>query len=183
MIIEAGYDLCSLMFHGSFEAAALRVVSLDGDFRVVASQAAAQPFGGEFASISLESVDAAVPRHDEDDEFDSRYAVRFVALGFKVPKVDGYIESLDWDRYRVLKEWFGRRGIELLGVYVDDGEYWAATGPMKTFSTYVGSENYPRVLVVRGPHPFLTCECAVCGPERERLDRLRAAAATREGLV
>lgn len=41
-------------------------------------------------------------------------------------------------------------------------------------STYLGAEDYPRVLSVRAPHPFLTCECVVCGPEREALERVRA---------
>jgi hypothetical protein len=183
MIIEAGYDLTTLMFDGKFDAGALRVISLDGDFRVVGCRAARGDFGGDLASASLEAIDDAVPDHDEDDEFAARYAVQFVALGYEVSKVDGHIESLDCERYRVIREWFDCRGIDVLGIYIFDGTYWASTGPMKTFSTYAGAENYPRTLTVRGPHPFLTCECAVCGPERARLGEARAKRIAREEAV
>jgi len=102
---------------------------------------------------------------------------------FEVSKVDGYVENLYWERHTTIKGWLGCRGIDLLGVYFSDGEMWSSTGPMKAFDTYIGSEDYPRMLIIRGPHPFSTCSCAVCGPARERLDRARAAAAEREENV
>lgn len=182
MIIEAGYDIFSLMSEGRFEAGALRVVGLDADFRVMVCRAVSGSFGGDLASLPLDAVDDVIPRPDESDVFAAKYAVRFVALGFEVPKVEGYLEQLDWDRYRELQEWFDGRGIDLLGVYVFNGEGWASTGPMKTFHTYVGAENYPRVLIVRGPHPFLTCSCAVCAPERERFERARLERASEDAV-
>ena len=182
MIIEAGWDIRDLMFDGGFAGDSLRVISLDADFRVVARNEVAGAFDGDLAKVSLERLDDAVPQHDEDDEFARRYAVRFVALGYEVPRIDGAIEHLDWERYGVIKDWFGCRGIDVLGVYVSSGEYWASSGPMKTFSTYLGADDYPRIQIIRAPHPFLTCDCAVCGPERERIERARATADENGGV-
>ncbi len=183
MIVEAGYDLHTLLVGGRFRPGSLRVVSLDADFRVIAVTEVVDDFSGSLESVSLERLDAAIPRHDDDDEFAARYAVRFAALGFEVSKVDGYLEGLDWGELARIEDWLDCRGIELLGVQVFDPEWWASTGPAKTFSTYGDSENYPRMLVIRGPHPFLSCECAVCGPERERWRRAREERATDEQEV
>lgn len=172
MIIEAGYDLMTLLFDGRFRVGSLRVVSLDGDFRVTSIDEVA----GTIESASLEAVDAAIPDHDPDDEIAVRYAVRYAALGLEVPTVEGYLERIDWEHVRRIEGWLDCRGIELLGIQISDGERWASTGPMKTFDTYLGSENYPRVLVIRAPHPDFTCECVVCASRRETLERARVRA-------
>jgi hypothetical protein len=46
---------------------------------------------------------------------------------------------------------------------------------MHRFEDYALDEDIPRVLVIPGPHPFLTCECAVCAPRRARWERARSA--------
>jgi hypothetical protein len=174
MIIEAGYDLATLLFDLDTDPTALRVVALDGDFRVISLTTASGEFHGDLSAVPLSAIDSVIPEHDEDDEFAARYAVRFVALGFRVERMPDELEGPDGAETKI-RDWLACRGIDLLGTYVTDGTMWRSSGPMKTFSTYVGAEDYPRVVSVRAPHPFLTCECVVCGPEREALERARAA--------
>lgn len=173
MIIEAGYDLATLLFDLGTDPSALRVVALDGDFRVISLTAVPGAFHGDLSAVPLSSIDSVIPEHDEDDEFAAHYAVQFVALGFRVERLREEYDGPD-DAEKKIREWLACRGIDLLGTYVADGTRWQSSGPMKTFSTYLGAEDYPRVLSVRAPHPFLTCTCVVCGPERERLERAQA---------
>ncbi len=173
MIIEAGYDLATLLFDLDGDPNSLRVVALDADFRVVALTAVLGDFSGDLATVPLSSIDDVIPEHDEDDEFAARYAVRYAALGYRLDRLpDG--EGADPGEAKI-RDWLSCRGIDLIGTYVTDGTMWRSSGPMKTFSTYLCAEDYPRVLSVRAPHPFLTCECVVCGPERESLERARSA--------
>lgn len=182
MIIEAGYDLATLLFDLGTDPTALRVVALDADFRVISVTSVPEEFHGDLAALPLASIDAVIPEHDEDDEFAVRYAVRFAALGFRVERLPNEWEGPDAGEAKI-REWLSCRGIDLLGTYITDGTMWHSSGPMKTFSTYLGAEDYPRVLSVRAPHPFLTCECVVCGPEREALEHARAARAAEEADV
>lgn len=86
--------------------------------------------------------------HADDD-------VRYIAVVVETANA-----ALDYspDAYpfdRMLKGSAAERGIHHMGCYFIGGEYWSATGPMKTFSTYVGAENYPTV----------TATCAETYPE------------------
>lgn len=173
MIIEAGYDLATLLFDLDGDPHSLRVVALDADFRVISLTSMPEEFQGDLGAIPLSAIDDVIPEHDEDDEIAARYAVRFVALGYRVDKLPAYDEPEAGEAK--IREWLSCRGIDLLGTYMTDGTMWRSSGPMKTFATYLGAEDYPRVLSVRAPHPLLTCECVVCGPEREALERARAA--------
>lgn len=176
MIIEAGYDLATLLFDLGGDRHSLRVVALDADFRVISLTSVPEEFRSDLGAMPLAAIDDVIPEHDEDDEFAARYAVRFVALGYRVDKLPAYDEPEPGEAR--IREWLSCRGIDLLGTYMTDGAMWRSSGPMKTFSTYLGAEDYPRVLSVRAPHPFLTCDCVVCGPEREALERARAARAS-----
>jgi hypothetical protein len=176
MIIEAGYDLATLLFDLDTDPTALRVVALDADFRVISLTSVPDAFHGDLAAVPLASIDAVIPEHDEDDEIAVRYAVRFVAVGFRVERLPNEWEGPDAGEAKI-RDWLSCRGIDLLGTYMTDGTMWRSSGPMRTFSTYAGAEDYPRVLSVRAPHPFLTCECVVCGPERRRLELAREARA------
>jgi hypothetical protein len=175
MIIEAGYDLTTLLFDGARDSGELRIVMLDSELRALSAQSVVPRFDGSLGTATLEAVDAAIPEPDEDDdEVSARYAVRYVALGYRIPSIEGYPEGFDWDRVRVFDEWLGCRGITLLGIQVSDGERWASSGPMHRFEDYALDEELPRVLVIPGPHPFLTCECAACAPRRARWQRARS---------
>ncbi len=176
MIIEAGYDLATLLFDGGTDSSALRIVMLDADLRLLAVRTVSTQFAGSLDGATLEAVDAAIPEPDEDEEEGaSRYAVRYVALGYRMPSIAGYPERFDWDRVKVFDEWLGCRGITLLGIQVSDSEGWASSGPMHRFEDYPLDEDIPRALVIPGPHPFLTCECAVCAPRRAGWQRVRSA--------
>lgn len=172
MIVEAGYDLATLLFESRAEPGALRLVALDRELRLVASCTAVTSFAGDFDSAVLEAVDAAIPEPDGGVGFE-RFAVRYVGLGYRVPDVSPYPEGFDWDRMKAVEEWLSHRGIHLLGIQVSDGERFASTGPIHMFESYALEEQIPRILVIPGPHPFLTCECAVCAPRRESWRRAR----------
>lgn len=172
MIIEAGYDLATLLFDGSTDSSALRIVMLDEDLRLLAVRTVSRNFAGSLDGDTLEAVDAAIPEPDDNDD-SARFAVRYVAIGYRMPSTTGYPEGFDWDRVRVFEEWLGCRGITLLGIQVSDREGWASSGPMHRFEDYALDEDIPRVLVIPGPHPFLTCECAVCAPRRARWEPRR----------
>lgn len=165
MIIEAGYDILELLLRGRFDPGSLRMVQLDRDLRLMRTRTVLPNFTGTFDAATVEAVDAAIPGPDDDDD-EGRWAVRYIALGFDVSDVSPYPESLDWDRVKVLDEWLSCRGIGLLGIQLYDDEGWVSTGPMYSFESYVGSEDLPRVVVVRGPHPFGSCECVACAPQR-----------------
>ena len=171
MIIEAGYDLHVLLFAERREPGALRMVCLDADLRVTHICTVIPSFSGSFDAAALDSIDRAIPANDDTlPQLDTR----FVALGYEVDDVTGYPEGFDWERVKVVEEWLGCRGVELLGIQVSDHERWASTGPMYSFVTYPLADELPRVVVIPGPHPFASCECAACAPRREQLRRGRS---------
>ncbi len=172
MIIEAGYDLHLLLFAGNHEPGALRMVGLDADLRVTTVRTVMPAFSGRFDAAALDSIDAAIP---VDNENSPTYDTRFVALGYEVADARGYPEGFDWERVKVVKEWLGCRGVELLGIQVSDHERWASTGPMHSFASYLLADELPRAVVIPGPHPFDSCECAACAPRRQQLRRGRSA--------
>lgn len=166
MIIEAGYDLHVLLFAERREPGALRMVCLDADLRVIDIRTVFPSFSGSFDAATLESIDCAIP--DDDDKF-PLLDTRFVALGYDVADASGYPEGFEWERVKVVEEWLGCRGVHLLGIQVSDHERWASTGPMFSFETYPLADELPRAVVIPGPHPFDSCECAACAPRRQRL--------------
>jgi hypothetical protein len=176
MIIEAGYDLATLLFDGRSTPGVLRMVMLDTELRLVAVRTLSTTFTGTLDSATLEAVDAAIPQPEDDDHL-ARFTVRYVALGFDVPATIGYPEGFDWDRVKAIEERLADRGVHLLGIQVTDGEAWASTGPMYSFESYALEERIPRILVIPGPHPFLTCECAVCAPRRANWERATSSGA------
>ena len=171
MIIEAGYDLHLLLFAGNDEPGALRMVCLDADLRVTTVRTAIPSFSGRFDAAALDSIDTAIPANNESFP---KYNTRFVALGYEVTDVTGYPEGFDWERVKVVEEWLGCRGVELLGIQVSDHEKWASTGPMHSFASSPLTDEWPRVVVIPGPHPFDSCECQACAPRREHLRRARS---------
>lgn len=168
MIIEAGYDLHLLLFAGNHEPGALRMVCLDTELRVTSVRTVMTAFSGRFDAAALDSIDTAIP---VDNENFPKYDTRFVAIGYEVTDVTGYPEGFDWERVKVVDEWLGCRGVELLGIQVSDHEGWASTGPMHSFASYPLADDLPRVVVIPGPHPFDSCECAACAPRRQCLRR------------
>ncbi|MBX9471657.1 hypothetical protein [Microcella sp.] len=166
MIIEAGYDLHVLLFAERREPGALRMVCLDADLRVTDICTVIPSFSGGFDAAALDLIDRAIPDNNEDLP---KYDTRFVALGYHVADASGYPEGFDWARVKVVEEWLSCRGVRLLGIQVSDRECWASTGPMYTFATYPLADELPRAVVIPGPHPFDSCECAACAPRRLRL--------------
>lgn len=172
MIIEAGYDLHVLLFPERREPGELRMVCLDADLRVTDIRAVIPSFSGNFDASALESIDIAIPENIDDLP---KYDTRFVALGYEVANVSGYPEGFDWPRVKVLEEWLSCRGVRLLGIQVSDHEHWASTGPMYSFYSYLLADELPRAVVIPGPHPFDSCECAFCAPRRQQLGPGRSA--------
>jgi hypothetical protein len=147
------------------------MVCLDADLRVVDIRTVIPLFSGSFDAAALESIDRAIPESNDDPP---RYDTRFVALGYAVPDASGYPEVFDWQRLKVVEEWLSCRGVQLLGIQVSDHEQWASTGPMYSFVTYPIADELPRTVVIPGPHPFDSCECAACAPRRQPLRRGRS---------
>lgn len=166
MIIEAGHDLHVLLFAGHDELGALRMVRLDADLRVTDIRTVIPSFSGSFGPATLESIDVAIP--DSNDNL-PQLGTRLVAFGYRVADASGFPEGFDWERVTVVEEWLSCRGVQLLGVQVADHERWASTGPMYSFESYPLDDELPRAIVIPGPHPFDSCECAACGPRRLRL--------------
>lgn len=165
MIIEAGYDLHFLLFAERRERGALRMVCLDRDLRVTDVRTVISSFSGNFDAATLESIDACIPENDDTlPELDTH----FVALGYEVAAVSGYPEGFEWERVEAVEGWLECRGVRLLGILVSDDEKWASTGPMYSFVTYPLADELPRTVVIPGPHPFDSCECAACAPRRQR---------------
>ena len=148
------------------------MVCLDADLRVVDIRTVIPSFSGSFDATALESIDLAIPDSNEDLP---QYGTRFVALGYEVANASGYPEGFDWERVKVVEEWLSCRGVELLGIQVCDNERWASTGPMHSFFTYPLHDELPRAVVIPGPHPFDSCECAACAPRRQQLRSGRSA--------
>lgn len=171
MIIEAGYDLHTLMFARNREPGTLRMVCLSADLRVTDVCTVVPAFSGSFDAATLDSIDRTIPG---DDDRLPQLDTRFVALGYDVADASHYPEGFDWERVKVVEEWLGCRGIRLLGIQVSDREQWASTGPMYSFDTYALDDDLPRVVVIPGPHPFDSCECAACTPRRRRLRSRRS---------
>lgn len=95
---------------------------------------------GDRATHPDEWVDEVLKSVDSD-------LVRYIAV-----VIESADTSLDYspDAYpfdRILRAKAEERGIHHMGCYFIGNEYWSATGPMKTFATYLGSEQYPTVSV------------------------------------
>jgi len=142
------------------------MVCLDADLRVTDICTVIPSFSGSFDAAALDLIDRAIPDNNDDLP---KYDTRFVALGYDVVDASGYPESFDWERVRVVEEWLSCRGVRLLGIQLCDGESWASTGPMYSFATYSIADELPRAVVIPGPHPFDSCECAACAQRRQRL--------------
>jgi hypothetical protein len=71
--------------------------------------------------------------------------VRYLAVVIETScaRLDYSEDAYPFDR--LLRQRAQELGIHHMGCYFLDSEYWSATGPMKTFSTYVGAEDYPTV--------------------------------------
>jgi len=91
-----------------------------------------------------------------------------IEAGYDIADTSGYPEGFEWERVKVVEEWLGCRGIRLLGIQVSDHARWASTGPMYSFEIYLLADELPRAVVIPGPHPFDSCECAACAPRRQR---------------
>lgn len=137
------------------------MVCMDADLRVTDVRTPISAFAGVFDQVTLDSIEATIPEdHDDFPHLDTR----FVALGYDVSTTSGYSEGFDWERVKTVEERLSRRGVRLLGIQVSDDESWASTGPMHSFESYA-LDDLPRAVVIPGPHPFATCECAACAPK------------------
>lgn len=163
MIVESGYDLHTLLFGGGYRCRALRMVCLSDDLRLIDTVTPLESFTGQFDATALDVIERAIPQnHDSLPQLTTRY----VALGFTVPEASQYPHGFDWERIGVLSEWLECHGVRLLTIQVADEEGWASSGPMYSFTSYPGYEYLPRAVVIRGPHPFGTCDCAACTAHR-----------------
>jgi hypothetical protein len=76
----------------------------------------------------------------------NRDNIRYIAVVREVAsaRLDYSPDAYPFDR--LLRTRAESYGIHHMGChFLDAGGWWCATGPMKTFSTYVGAEDYPRV--------------------------------------
>ena len=163
MIIEAGYDLHTLLFDGNHSHGALRMVCLGDDLRLLDIVTVMPRFSGHFDAAALDLVESAIPdSHDSLPQLTTRY----VALGYTVADASQYPHGFDMDRITALEGWLSCHGVRLLTIQVADDEGWASSGPMHSFDSYLGTEDLPRAVVIPGPHPFGTCECVACATKR-----------------
>lgn len=154
MIIESGFDLYELMF-GPFPNDDWQVViaCLDSEMRSIRLKSIAARYAGSL-DAHRDEILAAI-----DD------SISYFAIGHRVPDSGphrDFYHKYDMDS-EVIKE-LEQRGLTFLGHQVHDSEYWGSSGPVYHFDSYPGSETMPRNLVIPAPHPFLNCECLVCGP-------------------
>ncbi|CDK00858.1 hypothetical protein MIC448_350029 [Microbacterium sp. C448] len=140
MIIDSGWDFLSL--------ARLRwpddLGSGDRQFVVFGDHhwwfyGVADVFGDRWAHPE-EWVDEVLNTVDSD-------MVRYLAVVLESvnTSLDYSLDAYPFDR--MLRAKAAERGLHHMGCYFIGNEYWSATGPMKTFATYVGSEQYPTVTV------------------------------------
>jgi len=99
----------------------------------------ADVFGDRWAKPA-EWADEVLMRVDSD-------SVRYVAVVVETEETTLRYSADAYPFDRILREQAAERGIHHMGCYFIGADYWSATGPMKTFSTYVGSEQYPTVTV------------------------------------
>lgn len=120
-------------------------------------------FTGEFDASALDVIEHAIPKSRDSLP---QLTTRYVALGFTVADVSNYPHGFDGERIMALSGWLDCHGAQLLTIQVADAEIWTSTGPMYSFDSYAGYEYLPRAVVIPGPHPFWTCDCAACTAKR-----------------
>lgn len=169
MIIDSGYGLHAYMFRDEQdrESTEVRIVCLDEELRLIHFGRIAEEYRG-----SLDEHAAEIRRAVEHD------SVKYFAVGHRLGRELGnnYFNHFDCDS-RVIKE-LKSDGYVFLGQQLHGDETWASSGPMYFFESYALSEGVPRILIIPGPHPFIDCTCAYCGPREEKR---RAAAARYSG--
>jgi hypothetical protein len=160
MIIESGYGLHQLMFRDERDkqSSELRIVCLDSTLHPIANQRIADRYRGALDQHTTEIIDQV-----------DREGVKFFAVGHRVadtqPHQDFYHH---YDDQQGVVAGLTDQGFVFLGHQVHDSEWWGSSGPMYRFESYALDESVPRVLVIPGPHPFLDCDCAACGPRNAR---------------
>ncbi|HMF59332.1 MAG TPA: hypothetical protein VK595_03120 [Vicinamibacterales bacterium] len=161
MIIEAGYDLRELLFPnwaGNDDEPSVRLVTFDESLRFLYRRRIADAYLGDLDH-----------HHDEIASALTSDYVRYFAVGHPVPELDsrgGFWREYDGGE-RVRATTAGM-GLHFLGHLVHDKEWWGSSGPVHRFEDYPGSDEVPRAIVIPGPHPFLECDCAACGPRNRR---------------
>lgn len=82
---------------------------------------------------------------DEVIAFADQDFVRYVAVVVEAACAEPDYSPDAYPFDTLLRERARARGVHHMGTYFLDPQIWSSTGPMKTFSTYVGAENYPRI--------------------------------------
>lgn len=168
MIIESGHDIHDLLFDGcDLRLGELRMAALDSDLRPRWIGTLTTAFRSRIegrAVDALEELLATDPLLASDDR------IRFVVFAHAVPAVDAHgrtRDRLDREQPPRLARVLGRYGVTSLGVVVCDGTHWTGTTTGRFADSSAGDE-VPRVAVIRGPHPFFTCDCALCAADPAR---------------
>jgi hypothetical protein len=166
MIIESGSDIHDLLFDGcELRLGELRMAALDADLRPRWTGTLTTEFRTRIEGRAVDVVDellATDPLLASDDR------IRFVVFAHAVPEVDANgrtRDRLDREQPPRLARVLSRFGVTSLGIVVCDGTHWTGTttGP---FADSSAGDEVPRVAVLRGPHPFFTCDCALCVVDR-----------------
>lgn len=170
MIIESGFGIHLYLFHDEIdrESWELRIVCLDERLQPVHFGRLADRFEGSL-DHHAEGIRQAV--HQED--------VRYFAVGHRV--ADCYPGRDLAEFYRADREVVAELetgGFVFLGHQTHDSDGWSSSGPMHRFESYVDGDKFPRVLVIPPPHPFVDCECAVCGPRNAPWSKARVQRST-----
>jgi hypothetical protein len=166
MIIESGHGLNYLMFRDANdrESWEVRIVCLDANLQPLVNRRIADTYLG-----SLEVHRAEIIAEVEREE------VKYFAIGHRVADTEPHQDFYHhYEDERGLVEELEDRGYVFLGHQVHDSEWWGSSGPMHRFESYGLGEDLPRVLVIPGPHPFIDCDCAVCGPRNAAITAARA---------
>ncbi|MDH6180083.1 hypothetical protein M2152_000265 [Microbacteriaceae bacterium SG_E_30_P1] len=169
MIIDSGYGLHFYMFRDERdrESTEVRIVCLDENLRLVHFARIADTYRGSLDEHAAEIREAV-----------GRERVKYFAIGHRLGReLSSTYENAFDDDSEVIKD-LEAQGRVFLGHQLHGDETWASSGPMYFFESYFISENVPRILIIPGPHPFLDCTCAYCGPREEKR---RAAAALHAG--
>ena len=170
MIIDSGYGLHFYMFRDERdrESTEVRIVCLDEELRLVHSGRIAEAYRGSLDEHAAEIREAV-----------GRERVKYFAIGHRVDRElrSSYEHWFDLDSEVI--ESLEAGGYVFLGHQIHGDETWASSGPMYFFESYFLSEDTPRILIIPGPHPFIDCACAYCGPREEK--RRAAAARHSEG--
>jgi hypothetical protein len=166
MIIESGFGIHRLLFRDAIdrESWEVRIVCLDSKLQPIINARIADSYLG---SLDLHAAEI-VPEVQRDE-------VKYFAIGHRVPDTDPHQEFYrHYEVGRGVIDDLQDRGYAFLGHQVHDAEWWGSSGPMHRFESYVLSDDIPRVLVIPGPHPFMDCTCAVCGPRNAMIAAARA---------